>query len=59
MESGAIAQVCYCLGYIPFLIVKCISDSRNSEEYTKNKISCCEQIQEFLIQALEDLHLYK
>lgn len=59
MESGAIAQVCYCLGYIPFLIIKCISDSGNSEEYDKNKISCCQQVQEFLIQALKDLHLYK
>lgn len=51
MESGAIAQVCYWLGYIPFLIVKCIPDSGNSEEYVKNKIPCCQQVQEFLIQA--------
>lgn len=59
MESGAIAQVCYCLGYIPFLIIKCISDSGNSEEYDRNKISCCEKVQEFLIKVLESLYLYK
>lgn len=59
MESGAIAQVCYCLNHTPFLIIKCISDSGNSEEYNKNKDQCCQKVQEFLIKSLEVLYMYK
>lgn len=57
MESGAIAQVCHSLGYIPFLIIKCISDNGDSKQYEENKEKCCKTLQNFVLDVIQEIHL--